>query len=55
MRALTDETFDRLHARLEEVAAGVAAAYGCEARNVSWSAVPYPPTQVRARLSGSSA
>ena len=46
MRALTQATFERLHRRLEEVAAGVAAAYGCSVTNVSWSEVPYPPTVV---------
>ncbi|KAG2430419.1 hypothetical protein HXX76_009944 [Chlamydomonas incerta] len=50
VRALTHATFDRLHRRLEEVAAGVAAAYGCSVGNVSWSAVPYPPTVNEARM-----
>ncbi|KAG2448129.1 hypothetical protein HYH02_006714 [Chlamydomonas schloesseri] len=50
VRALTLATFDRLHRRLEEVAAGVAAAYGCSISNVSWSAVPYPPTVNEARM-----
>ncbi|KAG2482906.1 hypothetical protein HYH03_018188 [Edaphochlamys debaryana] len=50
IRALTAPTFERLHTRLEQVAAGVAAAYGCTAENVTWSAVPYPPTQNEAAM-----
>ncbi|PNW75781.1 hypothetical protein CHLRE_12g560800v5 [Chlamydomonas reinhardtii] len=50
VRALTQATFERLHRRLEEVAAGVAAAYGCSVTNVSWSEVPYPPTVNEARM-----
>ncbi|PNH03210.1 IAA-amino acid hydrolase ILR1-like 1, partial [Tetrabaena socialis] len=39
VRALTASTFQRLHVRLEQVAAGVAAAYGCSVDKVTWSAV----------------
>ncbi|MEW5299169.1 MAG: hypothetical protein WDW38_005057 [Sanguina aurantia] len=44
IRALTAHTFQRLHARVEEVAAATAAAYRCTCGGVAWSAVPYPPT-----------
>ncbi|KXZ45257.1 hypothetical protein GPECTOR_56g353 [Gonium pectorale] len=53
VRALSGPTFARLHTRVEQVAAGVAAAYGCEVANVSWSAVPYPPTVVSLTRFGS--
>lgn len=45
IRALNTPTFERLRARLEQVAAGVAASYGCSTTNMTWSEVPYPPTQ----------
>ncbi|PNH07878.1 Thiamine thiazole synthase, chloroplastic [Tetrabaena socialis] len=38
VRALTACTFQRLYVRLEQVAAGVAAAYGCSVDKVTWSA-----------------
>ncbi|KAG1676809.1 hypothetical protein FOA52_010318 [Chlamydomonas sp. UWO 241] len=44
IRALTQATFDRLHTRVEEVAAGAAAVYGCRVDSVEWAKVPYPPT-----------
>ncbi|GFR40134.1 hypothetical protein Agub_g690, partial [Astrephomene gubernaculifera] len=50
VRALTPATFARLHVRLEQVAAGVAATYGCSVDNVTWSEVPYPPTRNEPRL-----
>lgn len=43
VRALTQETFDRLHSRIETIVTSTADMYGCTA-NVSWSHVPYPPT-----------
>ena len=37
-------TFSRLHSRVEEVAQGMAAVYGCRVDSVGWSDSPYPPT-----------
>ncbi|EFJ49506.1 hypothetical protein VOLCADRAFT_59303, partial [Volvox carteri f. nagariensis] len=45
VRALTADTFARLHHRVEQMAAGVAAGYGCVVDNMTWSEVPYPPTR----------
>lgn len=52
LRALRTDTFERLHARIRELANATAAAYGCSISEVEYSAVPYPPTQVGAQAGG---
>eukprot|EP00798_Chlamydomonas_sp_ICE-L_P027170 gene27170-2410_t len=42
VRALSQETFERLHSRLEEVAVNTAVAYGCKTSDIKWREVPYP-------------
>jgi len=44
LRALTPETFERLHRRLEQVVSQTAATFGCNTSAVQWSPTPYPPT-----------
>ena len=44
IRALTPARFDELRARVARVIALTAEAHGCDGSNVTWEAVPYPPT-----------
>ena len=44
LRALTTETNERLHRRIEEVVVGTAKVHGCNISSFDWSPSPYPPT-----------
>lgn len=61
LRALTTETNDRLHQRIEQVAVQTATVYGCNVSSFGWSPSPYPPTindasmvQIASRVGGPS-